>query len=231
MSITYSQLITKIRNYTEVDSNVLTDAIVDDFIKDAEVKIYRAVDGDYNRKYATATFQANNRYLLLPTDLQVIRSVQHIASNNTRTFLEKRDNSFISEFNPTDATGTPKYYAMWQNTDGNQYIVVAPVPDAADSVQINYVKYPEHLFSSDNAAVVPNQKTSTYLSTKAPDLLFLGAMVEALTFLKSPDTLYNTYQNKYNQEIQAFGIEQMGRRRRGEYDDGVPRVKVPSPSP
>ena len=65
MAITYSGLITKIRNYTEVDSNVLTDAIVDDFILDAEAKIYRAVDGDYNRKFVTATFQASNRYLLL----------------------------------------------------------------------------------------------------------------------------------------------------------------------
>ena len=96
MAITYSALITKIRNYTEVDSNVLTDAIVDDFILDAESKIYRAVDGDYNRKFVTATFQANNRYLLLPTDLQVVRSIQHISSGGERTFLEKRDVSFIS---------------------------------------------------------------------------------------------------------------------------------------
>ena len=86
MAITYSGLITKIRNYTEVDSNVLTDAIVDDF--DAEAKIYRAVDGDYNRKFVTATFQASNRYLL-PTDLQVVRSIQHISSSG-KTFLKKR---------------------------------------------------------------------------------------------------------------------------------------------
>lgn len=231
MAITYSALITKIRNYTEVDSNVLTDAIVDDFILDAESKIYRAVDGDYNRKFVTATFQANNRYLLLPTDLQVVRSIQHISSGGERTFLEKRDVSFISEFNPTEATGTPKYYAMWQKTDGNQYALVAPTPSSADTAQLNYIKYPEHLFSSNDAATVPNKRTSTYLSTKAPDLLFLGTMVEALTFLKSPDTLYNTYQNRYNQEIQAFGLEQMGRRRRGEYTDGVPRVSVGSPSP
>ena len=231
MSITYSALITKIRDYTEVDSTVLTDAIVDQFILDAEAKIYRAVDGDYDRKYATTTFQASDRYLLMPDDMVIIRSVQHIASNGTRTYLEKRDNSFISEYNSTDATGTPKYYATWQESNGQQYIVLAPIPSASDSVQLDYIKYPEHLYSSNNAAVIPNQKTSTYLSVKAPDLLFLGTIIEALAFLKSPDTLYNTYQNRYNQEIQAFGIEQMGRRRRGEYDDGVPRIKIESPSP
>jgi hypothetical protein len=43
--------------------------------------------------------------------------------------------------------------------------------------------------------------------------------------------MYNLYKTKYDEEIQAFALQQMGRRRRGEYDDGVPRIKVPSPSP
>jgi hypothetical protein len=43
--------------------------------------------------------------------------------------------------------------------------------------------------------------------------------------------LYNLYKSKYDEEIQNFALQQMGRRRRAEYDDGVPRVKVPSPSP
>ena len=44
MAITYANLITKIRNYTEVDSTVLTDAICDEFILDTETKISKAVD-------------------------------------------------------------------------------------------------------------------------------------------------------------------------------------------
>jgi hypothetical protein len=31
--------------------------------------------------------------------------------------------------------------------------------------------------------------------------------------------------------MQAFAVQQMGRRRRGEFEDGVPRLKVESPSP
>ena len=34
--MTYSELIAKIRNYTEVDSTVLSDSICDGFIRDAE---------------------------------------------------------------------------------------------------------------------------------------------------------------------------------------------------
>ena len=34
-----------------------------------------------------------------------------------------------------------------------------------------------------------------------------------------------------NEEIQNFALQQKGRRRRAEYDDGVPRIKIPSPAP
>ena len=37
--------------------------------------------------------------------------------------------------------------------------------------------------------------------------------------------------DKYNEEVQAFGLQQMGQRRRGQYEEGVPRVQIPSPSP
>jgi hypothetical protein len=43
--------------------------------------------------------------------------------------------------------------------------------------------------------------------------------------------MYNLYKSKYDEAVQAFAIQQMGRRRRSEYDNGVPRIKVESPSP
>jgi|TARA_R100001480_G_scaffold41242_1_gene53996 hypothetical protein len=231
MAITYAQLLTKIRDYTEVDSTVLTDAIIDTFILDGEAQIYRECDGDYCREQATSNFVASNRYVQLPDNLLIVRSMQHITGAGVRTFLEKRDTSFISEYNSTDATGTPKYYAMWHRTNNIEYAVVAPLPNAADTVQINYIKYPEHLYSSDDAAVIPNKRTSTYLSTKASELLFYATMVNAYGFLKGPVDMYKLYKDKYNEEIQAFALEQTGRRRRGEYIDGTLRIPVPSPSP
>ena len=33
MAITYSNFLTQVRNYTEVDSNVLTDAIIQDLLE------------------------------------------------------------------------------------------------------------------------------------------------------------------------------------------------------
>ena len=216
MAITHANFLTQVRNYTEVDSNVLTDAIIQDFIRSVELDVAGKVDYDDLRKYATSTFTAGNRAVTLPSDTLILRSVEHISSG-VRTFLEKRDTSFISEFNGSGTQGTPKYFANF-----NEFaILVAPTPAAADTVQINYIKDPPQ-FTSTN---------ETYLSKYQESMLLHGVLAEAFRFLKGPDNLYNLYNSKYNEEIQNFALQQMGRRRRGEYTDGVPRIKVDSPSP
>jgi hypothetical protein len=62
-------------------------------------------------------------------------------------------------------------------------------------------------------------------------MLLHGVLTEAYRFLKGPDNLYKLYETKYNEEIQNFALQQMGRRRRAEFSDGVPRIQVPSPTP
>ena len=44
--MTYDELVTKIRDYTEVDSTVFTSTIVNGFIQDAEFRILTDVDLD-----------------------------------------------------------------------------------------------------------------------------------------------------------------------------------------
>ena len=217
MAITHSDFLTQVRNYTEVDANVLSDSIIQDFIRNVELDIAGKVDYDDLRKYATSNFTASNRAVSIPSDALVLRSVQHISSGGVRTFLEKRDTSFISEFNGSGTEGTPKYYANWNEFN----IIVAPTPASADTVQINYIKDPPE-FTSTN---------QTYLAKYQESMLLHGVLAEAFRFLKGPDNLYNLYQTKYTEEVQNFALQQMGRRRRAEYDDGVPRVVVPSPSP
>ena len=216
MAITYSNFLTQVRNYTEVGSNVLTDNQVSEFIRNVELDVAGKVDYDDLRKYATSTFTAGNRAVSMPSDTLILRSVEHVASG-VRTFLEKRDISFITEFNGSGTQGTPKYYANYDDFN----ILVAPTPAAADTVQINYIKDPPNFTSSNN----------TFLSTYQESMLLHGVLSEAFRFLKGPMDLYNLYKSKYDEEIQNFALQQMGRRRRAEYDDGVPRVKVASPSP
>ena len=102
MAITYTNFLTQVRNYTEVDSNVLSDSILDQFIRNTELDIAGKVDYDDLRKYATSNFTAGNRYVSIPADSLILRSVQ-VIDGSTRVFLEKRDTSFISEFNNSGA--------------------------------------------------------------------------------------------------------------------------------
>ena len=216
MAITHSDFLQQVRDYTEVGSTVLSDSLIQRFIRSVELDIAGKVDYDDTRKYATSTFTAGNRAVSIPADSLILRSVEHI-SGTTRTFLEKRDISFISEFNGTGKQGTPKYFANYDAFN----ILVAPTPAAADTIQINYIKDPPE-FTSTN---------QTFLAIYQESMLLHGVLTEAYSFLKGPDNLYNLYKGKYNEELQNFALQQMGRRRRAEYDDGVPRVQVPSPSP
>ena len=216
MTITHANFLTQVRNYTEVDSNVLTDAIIQDFIRHVELDVAGKVDYDDLRKYATSNFTAGNRYVTIPSDSLILRSVQ-VIDGSTRVFLEKRDTSFISEFNSTGSQGTPKYYANWDDFT----ILVAPMPATALTVQINYIKDPPNFTSTNN----------TFLSTYQESMLLHGVLTEAYSYLKGPDNLYNLYKSKYDEELQNFALQQMGRRRRAEYDDGVPRIKIQSPTP
>jgi hypothetical protein len=227
--MTFAELLQKVRDYTEVGSSVLSDSILQSMIRDAELRIFREVDADYTREYATANLQTNSPYLILPSSPAttatrtsiIVRSVlvfDSTQSPTTKEYLEKRDTSFIFEFNSTEATGVPKYYANWKEDT----IIMAPAPNAQYKVQLSYIYSPDALSSTN---------TETYLSKNAPDLLFNAVMVQAYEFLKGPMDMYKIYSDKYNVSIQSFALEQMGRRRRDEYTDGVPRVKIPSPSP
>ena len=52
----YTDLLSNVRDYTETTSDVLTDAIIQDFIKSVELDIAGKVDYDDLRKYATSNF-------------------------------------------------------------------------------------------------------------------------------------------------------------------------------
>jgi len=216
--MTYDELKTKIRDYTEVGSTVLSDTILNGIINDAELRIFRDVDSDNNRRYATANLIASTRFIDTPTDALVIRSAQIVDSeladgntNQERDFLQWRDTSFMSEFNPTAVTGVPKYYSWWDKDT----IIVAPTPDQTYIIQLNYILKDPGLSSTN---------TTTYISTNFPNGLLYACLVEAYGFLKGPQDLLQLYEQKYKQVVEGFSIEQMGRRRRDEYQSGVPRI-------
>ena len=223
MAYTLTNLQDDIRNYTEVDSSVLSTGVLNTIIKNAENRIYREVDSDDNRFYATSNLQSGNRYVTIPSDLRVIRYVQLKDGSNNQVFLEKRDTSFMTEYynTPSTASGLPKYYANW---DAN-FWVVAPTPNATFEITLAYVKQPTSLTDSSVSA------SGTYVSNKYQDLLLYGCLVEAYGYLKGPPDLLQYYEQSYQRAAKSYSIEQEGRRRRDEWQDGAIRAQIKSPSP
>ena len=223
MAYTLANLQDDIRNYTEVDSSVLSDSILNSIIKNAENTIYREADSDDNRFYATSNLQTGNRYVTIPSDLRFIRYAQLTDASGNQVFLEKKDTSYMAEFYNTPGTqsGLPKYYANW---DAN-YWVVAPTPDSTYLITLAYVKQPDSITAS------PGSTQGTYTSNKYQDLLLYGCLVEAYGYLKGPADMLQYYMQAYQKALQSYAVEQMGRRRRDEYQDGVIRTPLKSPSP
>ena len=223
MSYTYSNLKDDIRNFTEVDSSVLSDSILTTIVKNAENRIYRDADSDDNRFYATSNLQAGNRYVTIPSDLRVIRYAQLTDSSGNQVFLEKRDTSFMAEYYDTPGTqsGLPKYYGNW---DAN-YWVVAPTPDSTYLITLAYIKQPTSLTDSSVSA------SGTYVSNKYQDLLLYGCLVEAYGYLKGPADMLQYYEGSFQRALQSYSIEQQGRRRRDEWQDGAIRTPLKSESP
>ena len=223
MAYTLTNLQTDIRNFTEVDSTVLSDSVLSTFIKNAENKIYREADNDDNRFYDTSNLTIGNRYVTIPANLRIIRYIQLANTNVSPTvqvFLESKDPSYMAEFydTPSTASGLPRYYANW---DAN-YWVVAPTPDAGYEITMAYVKQPTSLVTDTGG---------TYLSNKYQDLLLYGSLVNAYAYLKGPADMLQYYTQAYQVALQSYAIEQQGRRRRDEFQDGVIRTPLKSPFP
>ena len=224
MSYSFQNLKTDVREYTEVDDTVLTDAILTTFAKNAENRIYREADSDDNRFYATSTLSSGNRFVTIPSDLRIIRYVQlkdTTVTPNVQVFLEKKDTSYMAEFynKPSTAQGLPKYYANW---DANFWIV-APTPNAAFEITLAYIKQP--------SSITVSNTTTTYLSNKYQDLLLYATLAEAYGYLKGPADMLQYYEGSYKRALATYSIEQQGRRRRDEWQDGVIRTPLKSPSP
>ena len=224
LTYTLANLQTDIQNYTEVGSNVFTEAVMNKFITNAENRIYRAVDADLERHYATSTMVIGNRYVTIPSDLRTVRYIQLKDSSNKQVYLEQRDPSYIATYYDTPGTSSstlPKYYANWDEN----YWVVAPTPNAAYEITMAYNKNPVSLTDSTKST------TGTYLSNKYPDVLLYASLVNAYGYLKGPMDMLQYYQAAYKEALQTYETEQMGRRRRSEYQDGVIRLPIKSESP
>ena len=228
--ISYSDLVTQIRSYSEVDSNVLTTAVLENIILNAQYRIMRDIPIDADRKIAQDNLVASQEHANLPAGALFVRAVEVADSTsdfNNPIFLQKRDVTFLDEFNGARATGRPKYYAMKGGATGNTNttsgaILLSPIPDATYVFKFHYNAMPATLESSN---------TTNFISLNFPNGLLYAVLVETYGYLKGPADMLQLYEQKYKEEAQKFALEQTGRRRRDDYTDGTIRTKIDSASP
>ena len=155
------------------------------------------------------------------------RGLQIHGSDGTITWMEQRDTTFIDEYakerstTDSDFTGQPKYWANWDATT----LIVAPTPNIAYTVEMWYDETPERLGNGTGTT-----STTTFISNNAPEVLLYGVLSETFSYLKNTQDM-QLYTQKFQNALQAFANEQMGRKRRDEYVDGVLRVPLPSADP
>ena len=216
--MTYDELLTNIRNYTEVDANVFTNSVCNTFILMAENRILRDIDLDVFKLEVTGNMTSGNKFLSTPSDILTHRYVM-MTKDSEQIFLEFRDTSFMKEYWPNGATtGTPRFYSVWdQNT-----FYIAPTPDQSYTVELGYIRKPEQLSASN---------PETWVSINAPEALLYACLIQAYSYTKGPGELMSYFENSYKQAIQGLGVEQQGRRRRDEWRDGMSRLVVKSLSP
>ena len=201
---TYATLTTAIGNYTEVGTSVLTSTITNQFIENSEYRILRDLNIDAYRFYDSATLVTGQGTYNAPSGSLIIRAIKLTDSSNNMWFLEKRDQTFLDEYtqdkSASDNRAAPRYYAMYDEGVSTGYYKIAPPPD------------------------------TTYISKRFPNGLLYACLVEAYGFLKGPMDMLTYYEQRYKQEIDKFALEQIGRRRRGDYTSGAIRLPLNTPS-
>ena len=174
MAWTYTTLTQAIKDYTENTETTFSNNIAR-FIVSAEETILRTVQLPNFRKNVTGTLTASSPYLSTPSDFLFPYSLA--IDNSGYEYLIFKDVNYMRELYPVAATtGVPKYYALFDDTT----FILAPTPDSGYTFELHYKYRPASLTAGADSG-------TTWLSTNAPDALLYGTLVEAATFLKTPE--------------------------------------------
>ena len=211
MAWTYATLVQAIKDWTQYSETAFNDNI-NQFILNTEERILFNVDLQVFRKNQTANLTNGNKYLAVPSDYLNAFSLS-VTANGSTSFLLQKDVEYLQEYNPTGATGVPKYYAFF---DINNFIL-APVPNSTYGVELHYFYRPESLTTATSG---------TWISNYAQEALLYGCLVEAYIFMKGEQDLINTYTQRFNDALARLKNYGEGREDVDAYRDGLMRVKA-----
>ena len=212
MSLNYAQLVVQIQDYTE---NTFTTTDINNFIRQAEQRIYNTVQLPALRRNVTGTLSIGNKYLAMPTDWLSTFSLAVINSANEYSYLLNKDVNFIRQSFPdtdTDFYGEPQYYAVFDNAT----FIVGPTPDANYSAELHYFYYPESIVTAG----------TSWVGTNFSSALLYGSLLEAYTYMKGEKDVLDNYRNRYDEAMLLLKQLGDGKNRQDSYRSGQVRYPV-----
>lgn len=210
MAWTYATLVQAIKDWTEYDEPSFNQNI-DTFIRNCEERILYAVQLEVFRKNVSGSCSSGNQYLAAPADFLAPYSLS-ITASGSKVFLLNKDAEFLQEYNPSGATGVPKYYALF---DVDNFIL-APVPASSYVAELHYYYKPPSIVDAG----------TSWLGTNAEQAMLYGCLCEAYVFMKGEDNLQQLYTARFGEAITRLKNFGEGRENADAYRDGLTRVKA-----
>lgn len=209
--MTYAELLASIQTYTE---NTETDFVAEipTFVKQTEDRIFHIVDHlPVFRKHQTSSVTVSSAYMATPTDFVFPYSLAIIDAGGSTNYMLNKDITFIRQVYPDPSVeALPEYYALW---DDNTF-VMAPTPDAAYSIQIDYTYKPESIVTA----------STTWIGDNAESTLLAGCLYEAYIFMKGEEDLIATYEKNFMQSLSRIKVLADAHERKDAYRSGQLRV-------
>jgi hypothetical protein len=215
----YASLVSSIKAYTENDfpdtvgsGGLSSTDQVNTFIKQAEQRIFNAVQLLDLRKNVTGAMTMGNKYLSMPTDWLANFSLAVVDNDGNYNYLLNKDVNFIRESFPSPSdTGIPQYYSFF---DQNSHIL-GPTPDANYAVELHYFYYPESIVDAG----------TSWLGDNFDSVLLYGSLLEAYTFMKGEADVIAGYQKRYDEALALLKELGEGKNRQDMYR--TPQVRYP----
>lgn len=209
MSFTYGELKQAVQDFIETSETTFVNTLPI-FIRMAEERILKAVQLSLFQKNATATLSADGRFLPVPSDFLAPMALKLTGDDNQGFFVEFKDLSFVQTYAPdVTATGTPRYYAQFDN----DYFLIGPTPDADYTAQLQYLYRPPSLTAGGD-------DDTTWLSENAELALLYGTLVEANTFIKGDPDMTQLYSARANEALMGLKLLGESKQSTDEYRTG-----------
>jgi hypothetical protein len=208
----YVELRAAIQEYSENFEASFVDN-VDLFIQLAESRVLLRVRLPNFRKEATGSLPLGTDQLAMPGDFLSPDSMR-VTDLVTleRELLLPKDPEFIRECYPLSELGMPRFYAMINESA----MLFGPVPENDCTLDMAYYFQPPSIIVTG----------VSWMGDHFAHALVTGALVEACTYMKTEDNLYQRYNSAFEKDLAMDQQYAKGRAKKDTYTEPDIRVKV-----